>query len=125
MLPTQFCRIRLELARESGHPGGDRQIGYEVVAPLSADGRLMPDLWKAHRDHCRVRRFHSGQDDRLGRLSRHPGGSWFFDYDRDRRDDDETGYRLSDEKFVLGEYVSIPDEHHQMHTYKVASVQPA
>ena len=125
MLPAEFARIRLELAREPGHPEGDRQTGYEITAPLDLDGRLMPSLWRSHRDHCRVRHFLDGEDDRVGRLRRHPGGSWYFDYDRDRRDDDETGYRLSDEKFVVGEYVSIPDELHHMRTYRVVSVRPA
>lgn len=124
MLPAEFVQIRLELARERGHPEGDRQTGYEIVAPLDVDGRLMPGLWKIHRDSCRVRHFRDGAEERVGKLRRHPGGSWYFDYDSDRRDDDETGYRLSDERFVPGEYVSIPDEHHEMHTYRVVSVRP-
>jgi hypothetical protein len=124
MLPVEFAQIRLELARERGHPEGDRQTGYEIVAPLDVDGRLMPELWKVNRDKCRVRHFRGGAEDRIGKLRRHPGGSWYFDYDSDRRDDDETGYRLSDERFVPGEYVSIPDEHHRMHTYRVVSVRP-
>jgi nuclear transport factor 2 (NTF2) superfamily protein len=124
-LPAEFAQIRLELAREQGHPEGDRGTGYEIIAPLDSEGRLMPDIWKLHRDRCRVRHFREGEDDRLGNLRRHPGGSWYFDYDRERRDDDETGYRLSEEKFVVGEYVSIPDEHRRMHTYRVVSVRPA
>lgn len=123
MLPREFYRIRLELAREEGHPEGDRNTGYEFAAPLDSEGRLEPALWKAHRDHCRVRRFRQGEDDRIGRLSRHPGGSWYFDYDPDRADDDEGGHRLGDERFRVGEYVSIQDEHRQMRTYRVVSVQ--
>jgi hypothetical protein len=125
MRPAEFVQIRLELARERGHPDGDRQIGYEIIAPLDDGGRLMPEVWKAHRNKCRVRHFRAGAEDRLGSLRRHPGGSWFFDYDAERSDDDETGYRLADEKFVIGEYVSIPDEDHEMHTYRVVSVRPA
>lgn len=123
MLPPEFYRVRLELAREGGHPEGARQTGYEFAAPLDAEGRLMPALWREHRDHCRVRRFHEGEEDRIGRLSRRAGGAWFFDYDPDRADDDESGHRLGDERFRVGEYVSIRGEHQTMHTYRVVSVQ--
>ena len=123
MLPPEFRRIRLHLAREPGHPEGDRNIGYELVAPLDSDGRLLPELWKKHRKECRVRRFHEGEDDRNGGLARRPGGKWYFDYDPDRREDDESGHRLSEERFILGEYVSIQDEHQRMHTYRIVSVQ--
>jgi hypothetical protein len=124
MLPAEFVQIRLELAREPGHPEGDHRTGYDVVAPLDGEGRLMPDLWRSHQDQCRVRRFHDSEGDRVGRLRRHPGGSWYFDYDQDRQSDDESGFRLSDERFITGEYVSIRDDHHKMHTYRVVSVRP-
>lgn len=123
-LPPEFRRVRLELAREPGRPQGSRNTGYEFLAPLDDAARLSPQLWKQYREHCRVRRFCEGEDDRIGRLARRPGGSWYFDYDPERADDDEAGHRLGDERFTPGEYVSIRGEHHQMHTYRVVSVQP-
>ena len=123
-LPEQFRRIRLELAREPGHPEGSRATGYVLVAPLDDEARLSPELWRKHRDQCRVRRFREGEDDLSGRLARRPGGSWYLDYDADRSSDDETGHRLGAERFVSGEYVSIRDEHGHMHTYRVVSVEP-
>ena len=39
-LPANFRRVRLELAREKGHPEGDAGIGYTLLAPLNADGSL-------------------------------------------------------------------------------------
>jgi hypothetical protein len=117
-----FSRIRLELAREPGHPEGSRMSGYELVAPLDTDARLSADLWKKHRDFCTVRRFREGEDDLRGRLARRPGGAWFFDYDAGRSSDDEPGHRLGDERFVTGEYVSVRDQHGRMHTYRVVSV---
>ena len=123
-LPEQFRLIRLELAREPGHPDGSRETGYEFVAPLDDRQRLDPDLWKTHRDRCRVRRFHEGEEDQAGRLARRPGGAWYFDYDRERDDDDEAGHRLGDERFIPGEYVSIADDHKRMHTYRVIVVRP-
>jgi hypothetical protein len=123
-VPEQFRHIRLELSREPGHPEGSRATGYELVAPLDDEARLSPELWRKHRLQCRVRRFREGEDDMSGRLARRPGGAWYFDYDLARLDDDEAGHRLGDERFVMGEYVSIRDEHGHMHTYRVVSVQP-
>jgi hypothetical protein len=123
-VPEQFRRIRLELAREPGHPEGSRATGYELVAPLDDEARLSPELRRKHRAQCRVRRFREGEDDMAGRLARRPGGAWYFDYDLARADDDEAAHRLGDERFVMGEYVSIRDEHGHMHTYRVVSVQP-
>lgn len=122
-LPDEFRLIRLELAREAGHPEGSSMTGYEFAAPLDEHYRLDPDLWRTHRDNCGVRRFREGEEDRAGHLSRRPGGAWYFDYDPKRGDDDESGHRLGDERFVPGEYVSIADEHQHMHTYRIVSVR--
>ena len=77
---------------------GSRRRGYEFVAPLDAAGHIDPRLWHQYRDHCRVRRFWEGEDDQVGRLVHKPGGAeharWVFDYDADRDDDDEAGYRF-------------------------------
>ena len=39
-LPHGFRQIRMELAREKGHPDGARNHGYSFVAPLDSAGRL-------------------------------------------------------------------------------------
>lgn len=122
-LPHEFRQIRLELAREPGHPEGSHATGYDLVAPLDADDRLSADVWRQHKDLCRVHRFREGEEDQVGRLARRPGGAWYFDYDENRASDDEAGHRLGDERFVLGEYVSVRDEHGHMHTYRVVSVR--
>jgi hypothetical protein len=128
-LPHQIKRIRLELARSKEFPSGSRRHGYEFVAPLDETGHIDAKLWQQYRDHCRVRRFWEGEDEQLGRLVHKPGGAeharWVFDYDLTRVDDDESGYRFGAHKFALGEYVSIKDEDGEMHTFQVASVQPA
>ena len=120
--PPEFRRIRLELAREPGHPEGSRVSGYDLLAPLDEDQRLSADLWRQHKDKCRVHRFREGEDDLVGRLARKPGGAWYFDYDDATEDDDEAAYHLGAERFVIGEYVSIRDENGHMHTYRVVSV---
>ena len=129
ILPHTFKRIRLNLARSKEFPQGSSKRGYEFVAPLDASGHIDAALWKQHRDHCRVRRFWEGEDDEIGHLVHRPGGPehgrWVFDYNPTRADDDESGYRFGAHAFRLGEYVSIRDEDGEMHTFQVASVEPA
>jgi hypothetical protein len=128
-LPHSFKRIRLNLARSSEFPQGSSRHGYEFVAPLDQNGYIDVEQWRAHRDHCRVRRFWEGEDDELGMLVHKPGGAeharWVFDYDPDAEDDDESGYRFGAHAFRAGEYVSISDGDGTMHTYQVATVESA
>jgi hypothetical protein len=115
-------KIRLELAREPGHPSGDSRTGYIIVAPLDADDKIDAESWKHARDACRVTRFRPGEDDSHGHLIRRPGGSWALHYDIDGDQDDEAGYHFGDERFMPGEYISIR-EGDDTHTYCVASVE--
>jgi len=128
-LPHSFKRIRLNLARSKEFPEGSSRHGYEFVAPLDAKGHIDPELWRTHRDNCRVRRFWAGQDDETGFLVHKPGGPeharWMFDYNPGRADDDESGYRFGAHLFRPGEYVSIRNEDGEMHTYRVATVEAA
>ena len=119
--PHAFHRIRLELAREPGHPEGSHRSGYEFVAPLNNDDRIDAKLWKAHRAECRVIRFRPDDRD-VGHLVHRPGGSWAFHYDVDGDEEDEAGYRFADERFVVGEYVSIREDD-KTHTFQVTSVE--
>ncbi|HUV32064.1 MAG TPA: hypothetical protein VMW31_00710 [Devosiaceae bacterium] len=122
-LPPEFRHIKLELARETGHPGGDSGHGYDILAPLTADRRIDAELWKANAGKCRVRRFRPDENDAIGELRHGPGGRWFIDYDSSRDDDDEAGFRFSDEKFIAGEYVSIREDDGEMHTFRVMLVE--
>ena len=128
-LPHTLKRIRLNLARSKEFPQGSPRHGYEFVAPLKADGHIDDALWRAHREHCRVRRFWEGQDDEIGFLVHKPGGPeharWVFDYDQTAEDDDESGYRFGTHVFRTGEYVSTRDENGEMHTFVVSSVEAA
>jgi len=129
-LPHPFKRIRLELARSKDFPAGSATHGYEFVAPLDASGHIDPAQWKAHRRNCRVHRFW-GDIEEHGRLVHRPGGAehgrWVFDYSGATEDelpiDEETGYRFGSHAFRPGEYVSIRDEHGEMHTFQVVSVE--
>ncbi len=122
-LPSSFRRIRLELAREKGHPQGSAVIGYTLVAPLDANDRIDAGLWHQYHEFCRVVRFRPDEADDVGHLIRKPGGSWAFRYDIKGDQEDETGYHFSSDRFAIGDYVSIREED-GLHTFQVASVEP-
>lgn len=113
-----FRQIRLELARERQHPEGDARTSYLITAPLTSDDRIDPTGWKLSKSICRVIRFRPDQEPINGHLVHRPGGSWALRY---AGGEDEAGYYFGDERFVVGEYVSIR-EGDEMHTYRVASV---
>ena len=128
-LPHALKRIRLELARSKDFPSGSARHGYEFVAPLDSKAHIDPQLWRQYREHCGVRHFWGDEPDKLGRLVHKPGGAeharWVFDYDPAATDDDEAGYRFGIHAFSPGEYISISDDEGELHTFRVASVQPA
>lgn len=122
--PAAFRRIRLALAREPAHPEGDPTHRYLLFVPLDETGRIDVDGWRANRALCRVTRFRPNNEEVIGHIIHGPGGSWQFHYDIEGGDKDESGFRLGEEKFVPGEYVSIKSED-GMHTYQVVSVERA
>ena len=122
--PESFRKIRLELAREPAHPAGDPAYGYTLFAPLDNTSKLDADTWRAHRDLCRVTRFRPDGESEIGHLMHKAGGQWRFHYDIEGPQDDESGFRLGNEAFTPGEYVSIKSED-GMHTYRVVSVERA
>jgi len=121
-LPHGFRKLRLELAREPGHPEGDDRVAYTLIAPLDADSRLDLETWRTHREASRVVRQRPGEPDNPGHLIRTQGGTWAFHYDALGGKPDETGYHFADEKFTVGEYVSIVEDG-KPHVYKVVSAE--
>jgi hypothetical protein len=117
-LPTQFRQIRIELAREPGHPQGDHAVAYVIVAPLDADDRIDSELWREHREACRIARLRPDREDDHGHLVHRQCGGWAFHCEKTP---DEIGFHFTDERFVSGEYVSISEDG-KLHTYRVASV---
>jgi hypothetical protein len=113
--------IRLELAREPGHPHGDARSGYDIVAFLDEAGRLDLEACKAQAQQCRVRRFVQDATLATGHLRHTTGDRWVLDFPGGDHDD-ATGFRLGDEQFVPGEYVSIIGGDGASHTYCVERV---
>jgi len=118
-LPSSFRQIRIELAREKGHPDGAHNIAYAIVAPLDDDGHIDTESWRHHREACRVARLRPGEATVHGHLVHRRGGSWAFEYGADIPD--ESGYHFNEERFVPGEYVSV-NEDGRMHPFRVVSV---
>lgn len=125
MTAPAISHIRLELAREPGHPLGDRDHIYHLYLPLTADGHIDAEAWRHNRPLSRVRRLRPGESEARGQIVHGPGGRWIFDYTDETDRDNESGFRLGEERFVLGEYVSIREDDGKMHTFQVVSVQPA
>ena len=116
-------RVRLELARDHDHPDGSRTRGYDFIAPLDEDGRILEADWRKAKDQCRVKRFWEGEEDEVGHIVRKRGGKWAFHYDiHGDPDSDEAGYRFGEHVFKSGEYVSILEHDGVMRTFKVMSV---
>jgi len=113
-------RIRLELARNPKFPQGSRNHGYEIVAPLTADGHLDLHAWPKVKDKCTVRRFWQGEDDENGHIER-KRNRWVFSY-APGDDDDEPIFRLGDHVFKPGEYISITEHSGEQFTFLVATV---
>ena len=89
-LPAQFRQIRIVLAREPGHPEGDAEVAYIIVAPLDSDDRIDSKPWRAHRDACRIVRQRPDEPDRLGLLIHRRGSGWAFHYDGEAAPADEV-----------------------------------
>jgi len=123
-MTNPISHIILELAREPGHPLGDRDHAYHLYVPLDGEGRIDAAGWRKDRALCRVRRFRPGEPEVRGQVLHGPGGRWTFDYSDTSARDDEAGFRFGDERFVPGEYVSIKEDDGQMHTFQVVSVKP-
>lgn len=121
----QICleRIVLEMAREPAHPQGDPSERYVIVAPLTDDGRLDAETWRACREHCRVARESANHAMSLGHLVHGPGGHWILQFDITNDRPEEKGFHFESERFVLGEYISIEREG-GTHAFRVVSSTP-
>ena len=118
--------IRLQLARSKEFPAGSTWHGYDIVAPVDKHGHIDLELWRKHREACRVRRFWGHEEDSVGHLVHKPGGTdharWAFEYGPGA-EDDEAGFRLDAHTFSPGEYVSIRDHGGELHTFAVMFVE--
>ena len=113
--------IRLELARNPGWPQGNSDCGYEFKAPLSDDGHIDVEGWRADKKACAVHRFWVGEDDEHGHLIHTRHRTWAFSYVAGE-EDDTPFFRFEAHAFLPGEYVSITEHDGNAYTFQVASV---
>lgn len=113
-----LTRISLQLAL---NPGADALPGqgYTIIAPLTPEGRLDVEGWRAHRKECRVYRLHPDPAQQADGWLTHRGNHWFFRYDEEEEGDDESVHRLGDHVFREGEYVTVEFHGETPLTYKV------
>lgn len=117
-----FHHIRLELAREPGHPHGNPGDGWDIVAALADDGRLDLGACRAEPKRCFVRRFLRDATVATGHLRHGVGDQWVLDLENSEVLD-ASGFRLGAERFALGEYVSIISADGSVHTYGVERME--
>jgi hypothetical protein len=108
-------------ANEPAHPLGSRDIGNDLMIPLTPEGKVDPAVCKEHRDYCRFIGLRRGEDDEDHLVSR-PGRSWAFHYDPRGEEDDAVGFHFENERFVVGKYVSVGEED-GCRSYVLASVE--
>lgn len=122
-MPAVISHIELNLAREPGHPQGDRNHSYNLYLPLTDDGHIDAKAWRANQAVCHVRRKRPNEEEVRGRIVHGPGGRWIFDYDDGTARDDEVGFKLNNERFIPGEYVSIREDDGKTHVFQIVSVR--
>ena len=123
--PSALKKVTLNAARSKLFPEGSIRHGYDFVAPLTPEGRIDLESWKAHRGECFVRRFWGDDPEMRGLLVHRPGGhkgaNWAFELG-ENLDEEEPGFRFADHAFKPGEYVSLREQDGELTTFKVASV---
>lgn len=121
-------KITLNAARSKQFPDGSIRHGYDFVAPLTAEGRIDLEGWKAHRGECFAHRFWGSEPELRGLLVHRAGGrggsTWGFELGvGSQLDEEEDGFRFADHAFREGEYVSIREEDGELMTFRVVSVR--
>ena len=119
-----LMRIRLELGRVQEFPEGSARHGYEFVAPLTKQGHIDAEAWRAHKDRCSVVRFWGEEPEERGVL-RHLGHGWRFDYPGRPISDDEPFFKLDRHEIVPGGYVSVTEHDGVQRPFKIVSITPA
>ena len=121
-------KVTLNAARSKQFPDGSIRHGYDFVAPLTAEGHIDLEGWKAHRGECFAHRFSGDDPERRGLLVHRAGGrggsTWRFELGKGAElDEEDDGFRFADHPFKVGEYVSIRDEDGELVTFRVVSVK--
>ena len=119
-------KVTLHAARSKEFPEGSIRHGYDFIAPLTEDGHIDLEAWKAHRGECFAHRFWAGEPTMQGLLVHRAGGrggsTWAFEWKSLEAADEDEGFRFGDHAFKVGEYVSIGEAEGELLTFRVVSV---
>ncbi|HVY86821.1 MAG TPA: hypothetical protein VG943_16940 [Caulobacterales bacterium] len=119
-----LTRVILRLGRNPGFPDGDYHHGYVIQAPLDAEGKLDPALWREKREQCTVRRFHPDEPAADGWL-RHRGDNWYFWYDEEDEGPEEPVFKLGAHRLALDEYITVREGDGEALTFRVTEATRA
>lgn len=118
-----WSQIKLVLGRTAEHPAGSDVRGYDIIAPLTADGHLDEAAWRENKQKARVHRFWAGEKDEVGTLIHTRHRTWAFSY-VPGEDDDEPIFKLESHTFKEGEYLTIVENDGEALPFLVANVSP-
>ncbi len=118
-----WMHIRLNLARTQDFPDGSNAHGYDMVAPLTADGHLDEAAWRTDRKRATVRRFWEGEDDEHGHLVHTRHRTWAFSY-APGEDDDEPIFHLESHAIAPGDYITITEHDGAAEPFRIIAVAP-
>jgi hypothetical protein len=120
---VSLMRIRLEHARTADFPNGSARHGYEVVAPLTADGHVDVEGWRKVKELCHVTRFWGDEPEQKGLLA-HTRHGWCFTYGEDDEADEEPLFKLDRHHFAPGNYVTVTERDGVQRPFRVVAVTP-
>jgi hypothetical protein len=121
---VSLSRIRLELARTSGFPGGSAWHGYEFVAPLTADGHVDRNTWGELKEICHVTRFWGDEPEERGQFV-HTGSGWGFQYPKGSDVEREALFKLDRHRFTPGGYVTVTEPDGEQRPFRIVAMTPA
>ena len=121
-------KVTLHAARSKEFPQGSIRHGYDFIAPLTEDGHIDLEAWKAHRGECFAHRFWAAEPTMRGLLVHRAGGlggsTWAFEWKSPGAgEEEEEGFRFGDHAFKIGEYVSVREAEGDLLTFRVVRVE--
>ena len=119
-LPHLFRHIRLKRAREHSRREGASAIGCIIVAPLDTASQIDAEVWKTHRDACRIVRQRPKRiSSAISCMARAEPGAFTTTWLASLKMNPDTISPTN----ASGEYVSVREDD-GMHPYRFVAVTP-
>lgn len=119
ILVMTWTTIRLELARTRDFPNGSPAHSYVLRLPLTSEGTVDPQEFKAQPERATVRRFWPNEPDQSGYII-HKRGGWAFSYALGE-EDDENIFHLENHPLRVGDYLTLTEPDGEKWPYQVKS----